>query len=81
MCQARPASSLLAMSSASVNARHELDRLIDERRQALHAGLGDNTTYMDDLDADLEAARAAYVGLAVTEIGSLRAELSGPQVG
>ena len=54
------------MSSASVNARLELDRLLDERRTALNAGLG---------------ANAAYVGLAVTEIASFRAALSGPQVG
>jgi hypothetical protein len=69
------------MSSASVNARRELDRLLDERRTALHAGLGDNATYMADLDADLDAARATYVGAAVTEIASFRAELSGPQIG
>ena len=69
------------MSSASVNARLELDRLLDERRTALNAGLGANATYMADLDADLDAARAAYVGLAVTEIASFRAALSGPQVG
>jgi hypothetical protein len=69
------------MSSASVNARRELDRLLDERRHALHAGLGANATYMDDLDADLDAAREAYVGLAVTEIASFRAALSGRQVG
>ncbi len=30
---------------------------------------------------DLAACRAAFVGLAVTEIASLRAQLSGPQVG
>jgi hypothetical protein len=69
------------MSSASVTARRELDRLLEERRHALRAGLGDNPLFMDDLDAELDAARAAYVGLAVTEIASFRAQLSGPQVG
>ena len=31
--------------------------------------------------ADVAACRIAFVGLAVTEIASLRAELSGPQMG
>jgi hypothetical protein len=67
------------MSSASVTARRELDRILEERRHALRAGLGGNL--MDDLAAELDAARTAYVGLAVTEIASFRAQLSGPQVG
>jgi len=33
------------------------------------------------LETDIEASRVAYVALAVTEIATLRAELSGPQVG
>jgi hypothetical protein len=69
------------MSSASVTARRELDRLLEERRHALRTGLGDNRLYMADLDAELDAARAAYVGLAVTEIAGFRAALSGRQVG
>ena len=68
-------------SSATLNARLELDRLLEERRTAIAAGLGGNATYMDDLDADLDAARTAYVGVAVTEIASFRAELSGPLLG
>lgn len=32
-------------------------------------------------EAEIVAAHAAYVGAAVTEIATLRAELSGPQVG
>jgi hypothetical protein len=36
---------------------------------------------MDDLEADLEAAHDAYVGLAVSEIATLRGELFGRQVG
>jgi hypothetical protein len=36
---------------------------------------------MNDLENDIEASRARYVGLAVTEIATLRAQLSGPQVG
>jgi hypothetical protein len=36
---------------------------------------------MADLEADLEAAREAYAGLAVTEIATLYGELFGRQIG
>jgi hypothetical protein len=36
---------------------------------------------MADLEREIERSQAAYVGAAVTEIASLRAQLSGPQVG
>jgi hypothetical protein len=36
---------------------------------------------MTELQHDLAASRAAYVGLAITEIATLRAQLDGPQVG
>jgi hypothetical protein len=36
---------------------------------------------MTDLDHEIAAASSAYVGAAVTEIATLRAELSGPQIG
>jgi hypothetical protein len=65
----------------SAHARRVLDRLLTERATAVGADLAHNLTYMDDLEADLEAAREAYVGLAVTEIATLRGELFGPQVG
>jgi hypothetical protein len=44
-------------------------------------GLAVNSAYMADLDEEIEATTSAYVGAAVTEIATLRAELSGPQVG
>ena len=59
------------------DARARLRRLAAERRDALDAGLGANATYMRDLYADIAASREALVGLAVTEIATLRAELSG----
>jgi hypothetical protein len=65
----------------SAHARRVLDQLLAERATAVGTGLAQNLTYMEDLEADLEAAREAYVGLAVTEIATLRGELSGPQVG
>jgi hypothetical protein len=65
----------------ATDARTELRRLEAERLEAVRIGLDDNARYMDDLERDIETSRAAYVGLAVTEIATLRAQLSGPQVG
>jgi hypothetical protein len=61
--------------------RQQLGRLMAERFDAAEAGLGSNALYMRDLDDDLVAAREAYVGLAVTEIASLRGELCGRLAG
>jgi len=61
--------------------RTHLGRLVAERLDAIDAGLGDNAAYMSELEQDLNAARGAYVGLAVTEIATLRSQLWGPQVG
>ena len=58
--------------------RRRLTSLMAERHAATEAGLTGNALYMADLDDDVAAAREAYVGLAVTEIASLRAQLSGP---
>jgi hypothetical protein len=58
-----------------------LQQLHAERALALIEGLEGNAAYMADLDDEIAATRFAYVGAAVTEIASLRAELSGPQVG
>jgi hypothetical protein len=54
-----------------------LGRLMAERIDAM----GTSAVYTRELDDDLQAARHAYVGLAVTEIASLRGQLSGRQVG
>jgi hypothetical protein len=61
--------------------RLQLGRLAAERRDAIDAGLAGNAAYMRALDDELLAARAAYVGLGVTAIASLRGELFGRQVG
>ena len=63
------------------DARRELERLAAERLDAIEAGLGNNAMYMRELEQDLTAARASYVGLAVTEIATLRGQLSGTQTG
>lgn len=65
----------------ALDVRLELGRLAAERLDAIEAGLGDNAVYMRDLDEDLVAARASYVGLAVTEIATLRGQLFGVQNG
>jgi hypothetical protein len=65
----------------ATDVRSQLEDLQAERLAALAHGLGDNAVYMAELDGDIAAARAAYVGMAVTEIASFRAQLSGPQLG
>jgi hypothetical protein len=52
-----------------------------ERRLAAIEGLASNLGYVDSLEGEIEATTSAYVGAAVTEIATLRAELFGPQVG
>jgi hypothetical protein len=52
---------------------HELQL---ERALALTEGLE-----LADLDEEIASTRDAYVGAAVTEIATLRAALSGPQLG
>ena len=63
------------MSATDVHA--QLQELHAERALATLEGLAQNTTYMAELEHEIEAARRAYVGAAVTEIALLRADLSG----
>jgi hypothetical protein len=58
------------------DARRELGRLKAERLEAIEAG---PACQRDDggMEQELAAARSAYIGLAVTEIATLRGELSG----
>ena len=65
----------------ALDVRLQLGRLAAERLDAIDAGLGSNAMYMRELDEDLSAARASYVGLAVTEIATLRGQLFGAQSG
>jgi hypothetical protein len=76
----QPARPLEPIMTAT-DARLELKRLQAERLDAADAGLAQNALYMAELETDIEATRATYVGLAVTEIASLRGELSGRQLG
>ena len=61
--------------------RSHLDTLAEERAAALAWGAAAIPAYIADLQAEIDAYRAAYVGAAVTEIASFRAQLSGAQVG
>jgi hypothetical protein len=67
--------------TTAAGARARLHLLFAERHEALEAGLGGNAFYMRELLDEIEAARAAYVGLAVTEIATLRGELGLRNVG
>jgi hypothetical protein len=58
-----------------------LKELQAERLLASNEGLAANAAYMADLDDEIAELSDAYVGAAVTEIATLRAALSGPQVG
>jgi hypothetical protein len=58
-----------------------LKALHAERLLASSEGLAADTAYMADLDDEIAEVSDAYVGAAVTEIATLRAELFGPQVG
>ena len=52
-----------------------------ERALASIDGPAPDPVYVAYLDGEIEATTSAYVGAAVTEIATLRAELFGPQVG
>lgn len=58
-----------------------LKELQVERLLAVSEGLAANALYMADLEDEIAEVSTAYVGAAVTEIATLRAALSRPQVG
>ena len=61
--------------------RAHLQELEAERALASIGRLATNSAHVADLYTEIEATARAYVGAAVTEIASFRAELRGPQVG
>jgi hypothetical protein len=66
---------------SAIEMQTQLQELHAERALASLEGLASQSLYMADLDREIAAARFAYLGAAVTEIATLRAELSGPQLG
>jgi hypothetical protein len=67
--------------TTAVDVKQHLMLLHEERALAIEAGLGADPAYMADLEDEIAATRAAWVGAAVTEIATLRGQLSGPQFG
>ena len=67
--------------TAAVEMHTHLLELQAERALASIEGLTVNSAYMADLDEEIEATARAYMGAAVTEIATFRAQLSGPQLG
>jgi hypothetical protein len=65
----------------STELRTHLLELESERALAHLSGVGTIGLYMDDLEREIDRSRMAFVGVAVTEVATLRAQLSGPQVG
>ncbi len=65
----------------ALDALRHLEVLQEERALATLTGLIHDPDYIADLDDDIAASEQAYIGLAVTEIATLRAELGGPLLG
>jgi hypothetical protein len=59
----------------------QLKELHAERQLAEETGVAGIASYMADLERDIARSHAAFVGAAVTEIASFRAQLSGPNFG
>ncbi len=64
-------------TQTALDALRHLEILQEERALAHLTGLIHDADYVADLDDDIEHSTHAYVGLAVTEIATLRAELGG----
>ena len=60
--------------TAATDIKHHLTDLFIERASAV---LAEDPAYLQDLDAEIEATRTAYVGAAVSEIAWLRASMDG----
>jgi hypothetical protein len=68
-------------TQTALDALRHLEVLQEERALAHLTGLVHDADYAADLEDDIEASTHAYVGLAVTEIATFRAELGGPLLG
>jgi hypothetical protein len=65
----------------AIELQRRLRDLHAERLLAWREGLTAAAAYLADLDDEIAEVSAAYIGVAVTQIATLRAELSGPQDG
>ena len=62
---------------SALEALRHLELLHEERALAHLTGLIHDAHYLADLEDDIRSSEHAFVGLAVTEIATLRGELSG----
>jgi hypothetical protein len=69
------------LNLTAADARRHLIRLQAERALAVDTGVAEVAPYMADLEEEIEVCREIYTWSAVTEIATLRAEMTGPQVG
>jgi len=65
----------------AADAKHRLEALVVERADARDCGLLDDPAYGADLEEEIRVTRAAFVGAGVTEIATLRGQLSGRLLG
>jgi hypothetical protein len=70
-------SSYIEAGYGAAELRERIALLESERALASLTGLHNDPAYMADLQADIAAAAATYVGVAVTEIAALRGQLTG----
>jgi hypothetical protein len=64
---------------SAIEYRRLLDSLVAERRTVVCSG--DDGQYLSALDEDVAAYRDFYIGAAVTEIATLRAQVGGADQG
>jgi hypothetical protein len=70
-----------AVEVTAAEARDHMSELETERAMAMQTGVAEIEAYMRDLEDEIETWRRLYVLSALTEIATLRAELSGPLQG
>ena len=68
-------------TQTALEALRHLEALQEERALADLTGLTTDADYIADLDEDIEGATYWYIGLAVTEIATFQAELTGANQG
>jgi hypothetical protein len=68
-------------TTPTTSAADELEYLTNLRAQRALASLAGDADLVGDLDIDIEASADALVGLAVTEIATLRGEIGGRDQG
>jgi hypothetical protein len=71
----------LQRTMSALELRTHLIELKAERALAEETGVASIPSYLEDLERDIARSRAAFVGAAVTEIASFRAQLSGRTFG